>query len=283
MKLHQLFVSLSLTAALLSNGPCSQAVEPSDPVDVQGYSVQNAVRRVSDALPWSEESLRGARRLIAVERDAIRGSLKTLKDSGAAKVNVVYSSWHESEINKYLSTTDKIRRFSIEGLSDSGVVVGNQGPFPDLPRQFGAYGVHLNESGCRLQSWNLFDPSSWFAPTCEVLTMKPEDYLQLTLIGTVALSEVDGFYHSKIAELDALAKAKSHCVVKANKIICSASSGGISKRQILPAAYKAMIGGYTISIEPLSGRFHFKEIAPDVVRLARTAQFKPKLSMILFG
>jgi hypothetical protein len=261
-------------------GFSSKEAKAAGSIEVQGYSIQDAVGEVSDNLPWSKESITGARTLIVAERAKLLESLKTLKASGAARVEVINAPFAEVEINRFLKQKDRIRRFSIRGFSDSGVVVGTEGPFPEFARQFGESGVRLKDPSCRLQGWNLFIISSWLAPRCEIVSITPKHYLNLSLIGTLVTAEVEGYYHFKIGQLEELEKTSATCRIAKEQVLCAGSSIGSPK---LLAKNRAAIGGYAVSIDPTDGHLIFTKTPPDVRRLAEAAGFDARLQVVYFN
>lgn len=272
--------ALALAAVLLVCQTPSAQAAPSGGVDIANvWSIASVSRSVKPALPWSPASLKSASHFVDGLSSTLKGQIADLKKSGATLIVVRWIGANESSpLNSALPTAMQLHKFSLSGRDSTGATVG---AVSDLPSSAGVQGLEqllvrpANDS-CSLSGFNLFDFSTWFQPSCDVTLPTPQQYLQYALVSKLAFATQD-LYQTRISQLQQIVSAKLSFTIDGGQIRCPGLSRLWPGTQTVPLSSDSPWQGYRISVNQSQASFTFAEIKPDLKRIARAANWDPKI------
>lgn len=148
-------------------------------------------KRVPTDLKWRPDQIAAAEMVIAQDKQNIQKQLDKAKENGAVKIRTKFFDWYPDEYLRYFAEYRKLTKpFVLIGTDSSNKKVFKgiwfKGYYlPQDARNIGSYLTRLKSNTCDLIEFSLFNPASWFANPCEIITAKPRDYLRATLISRI--------------------------------------------------------------------------------------------------
>lgn len=195
--------------------------------EAQAFEQSDAWQQVPSRLAWTTNQMRDVARVVNEKRHNFNVLLAANRRVGAVKMVQIYDGPLDPEFHRNYPEYKNLGNGLVwVGLSASGKRVDVTGDallsdqktsyFPRVDELF-----QLNQNGCSLLHWNLFDPATWFQTECRLIVPKYSDVLRVSLISSIR-PEYD-FAGSATEALDEIANNRAPYSVRAGRIYCSTS------------------------------------------------------------
>lgn len=246
--------------------------------------VANKEMIIQENLPWSQQSITAANKLINRQKADLAKALKILRHKGASIVEVVVQkpTWTSPNfLDSSIYGTDyvpwRLRKFE---SSRTSKIVSSQ--FPGDQNDMANFLTRIKSSPCSLEDFALWNPNTWFRPaTCEIETPSASKFLRASMANAFkrATLEVGSF---ELQQLKFALGPNTHPRIEKDELYCPELGPIFGGDTRIPLKTFEPVGGYEISVNLKLRKATFIFLGPDQKALAASAYKLPHEDFVRF-
>ena len=286
MKKLLAFVCVAIAVSAFSVRASAENIELEEGFVTELNSAEIFFSGVPKAQTWPKNSLVESGKAILSAKSTLNAQLDQLRKKGAHTASQVNSIVEDSLGSVYRPYLSNVNRFHIIGLDESGVVVSKTSLLPAANKSRADWLVRLKAPVCRLTDMSIWRPSSWFLPSCEVLTPSDTEYLRAA-----------AFEHSrKLAKDPYIIKVQAiHMMVIAclynhmdyrvdrGKFECEYADKAWNVNLPIRLSERTPLGGYRLKFYPSRNAATLTYLRPDFAKLAFRVRFDEASARLVFN
>lgn len=255
--------------------------QASTPSQYQTYSNSQLAKAFGQPIHWNAKALAAASKAIKKQISLIKADEAKLQKLGVVKFKVKWATQTMSSLGATkLAGQPSVRSFQLLGYDYSDNFIKATGTYPRYASDLPGYLIKPSYSECRTDGFQLFDPATWFAKSCDITAPKAQDYLLASLKAHVAYAPT-GDLLIPVAQQVAAIPVDAVLAVSGAKLTCSANCGDAAMWP-MAAAVERPLGGYTLTLSGAS-KVTITESLPQLQKLANLARLGVDGAYVTFG
>jgi len=236
-------------------------------------------------IQWSKKAIQAAKKAEDHVSKELLTELASLRTNGSVRVKKEYIQGSSSTMPKDWSEyVPDARLYRLVGYSPEGRKTSESMILPVEANSLAARLVTINQDDCWLESFSIWDFSTWFKNQCEVTKDKEAVFLRAELRSQLDLmsGSLDLASFPK-TQLETCFLNKFPFSIAADKLTCPGLANFFGPQTQVYLNYTEQWGGYSIRVDSANRKYQIKYQIPNFYKIASNTRWNSTFGWISFS